>query len=187
MERLLAEVEGSSTQEQVYLRATVDGKLLVSAEGLAGQSSERELVVTTYRCKTAFTGASVGDTITNTQVIDISGSSPSTVSNVWRNQTTAADLGSAPSAANLELTGAAALTDAQLRASAISTKDQAGSGAMRYLSDTTALTAVSYSYIQVITDTVFATLTNTNSTAGTLTTLTIPAGTVLRVLSLQSL
>lgn len=58
--------------------------------------------------------------------------------------------------------------------------EKAGSGAMRYLSDTTALAAVSYSYIQVITDTVFATLTNGNSTAGSIATLTIPAGTVLR-------
>ena len=86
--------------------------------GGGGSSSDRELVVTTYRVKTAFSGASVGDTITATQVIDVTGT-PSTVSTIWRNQTTAADLASAPAAANLELVGSQALTDAQLRASAL--------------------------------------------------------------------
>lgn len=84
--------------------------------GAAG--ADRELVVTTYRCKTAFAGASVGDTITATQVIDVS-ATPTTVSTIWRNQTTAADLASAPSAVNLEIVGSTALTDAQLRASAV--------------------------------------------------------------------
>jgi hypothetical protein len=86
--------------------------------GGGGSSSDRELVVTTYRVKTAFAGASVGDTITATQVIDVSGT-PSTVSTIWRNQTTATDLGAAPAAANLELVGSQALTDAQLRAAAV--------------------------------------------------------------------
>jgi hypothetical protein len=86
--------------------------------GGGGAGADRELVVATYRCKTAFAGASVGDTITSTQVIDVNGT-PSTVSTIWRNQTTAADLAAAPSAANLELVGSQALTDAQLRASAV--------------------------------------------------------------------
>ena len=95
--------------------------LVVSSTGGGGGSSgpDRELVVSTYRCKTAFTGSSVGDTITATQVIDVSGATPTTISTIWRNQTTAADLASAPSAANLELVGSTALTDAQLRASAV--------------------------------------------------------------------
>lgn len=86
--------------------------------GGGGAGADRELVVTTYRVKTAFTGASVGDTITATQVIDVS-AAPTTVGTIWRNQTTAADLGSAPLAANLEIVGAQALTDAQLRAAAV--------------------------------------------------------------------
>lgn len=89
-----------------------------SGEGGGGAGVDRELVVSTYRCKTAFTGASIGDTITCTQVIDVT-AAPSTVSVIWRNQTTAADLGGAPSAADLELTGSTALTDAQLRAAAV--------------------------------------------------------------------
>ncbi len=118
MERLLASVENTNDEQLKYLQVTADGKLLVQFPS-SGTSTDRELVVSTYRCKTAFTGASVGDTITATQVIDVSGATPSTVSTIWRNQSTAADLASAPSAANLELTGSTALTDAQLRASAI--------------------------------------------------------------------
>jgi hypothetical protein len=84
----------------------------------AAATLDRELAVTTYVVKTAFTGASVGDTITATQVIDVSGT-PSSVATIWRNQTTAADLAGAPSAANLTLIGAGGLSDAQLRAAAV--------------------------------------------------------------------
>jgi len=79
---------------------------------------DRELIVTTYTAKNAFTGASIGDTITCTQIIDVS-AAPTTVSSVWRNQTTAADLAGAPSSASLALVGSTALTDAQLRAAAV--------------------------------------------------------------------
>ncbi len=95
--------------------------LRVSSSGGGGggnDNHDRELVVTTYRVRTAFTGASVGDTVTCTQIIDVK-NTPSTVSTIWRNQTTAADLASVPSAASLELVGSQALTDAQLRASAL--------------------------------------------------------------------
>lgn len=91
-----------------------------------GAGSDREIVVSTYRCKTAFAGASVGDTITATQIIDVSGDTPSTVSAIWCNQTTATDLASAPSAANIELVGSAALTDAQLRATKVEVQDKSG-------------------------------------------------------------
>jgi hypothetical protein len=85
----------------------------------SGGDADHEFVVTTYTVKTAFTGASVGNTITATQVIDVSGVTPSTVTTIWRNQTTATDLASVPSATNLELVGSTALTDAQLRATAV--------------------------------------------------------------------
>lgn len=81
-------------------------------------TADKELIVTTYSVKTAFTGASAGDMITATQVIDVTGT-PTTVSTIWRNQTTGADLSSAPSADNLTLLGSQSLTDAQLRAAAI--------------------------------------------------------------------
>ncbi len=87
--------------------------------GGSGASTDRELVVTTYCVKTAFSGASVNDVITATQIIDVSGASPSTVSTVWRNQTTATDLASAPSAATLSLVGSTALTSAQLAAAGL--------------------------------------------------------------------
>lgn len=77
----------------------------------SGSGSDRELVVTTYSVKTAFTGASVGDTVTCTQVLDVSSASPSTVATVWRNQTSGADLASAPAAANLTFIGTDALAN----------------------------------------------------------------------------
>lgn len=98
------------------------GQPYAASGGSGSATTDREFVVTTYRVKTAFTGASVGDTVTATQVLDVSGT-PSTVTTIWRNQTTAADLASVPSAANLELVGSQALTDAQLRASPIKTID----------------------------------------------------------------
>lgn len=88
--------------------------------GGGGAGSDRELVQTTYRAKNAFSGASVGDVITLIQIIDVT-STPTTVSSIWRNQTTGADLGSAPSAANLELVGSQALTAAQLEVSSLKT------------------------------------------------------------------
>lgn len=112
---------------EVWYRAVeqavpISRELLAPAASVSGGGStgilDRELVVTTYRVRTAFAGASVGDTITATQVIDVSGT-PSTVSTIWRNQSAAADLGAAPAAANLELVGSQALTDAQLRAAAV--------------------------------------------------------------------
>jgi hypothetical protein len=106
----------------------------IPVEIVSDAGADRELVVATYRAKTAFTGASVGDTITMTQIIDVSGT-PSTVSTIWRNQTTAADLAGAPSSADLELVGSQALTDAQLRASAVSMKiDQAMPGSTNAVS-----------------------------------------------------
>ena len=87
-----------------------------SSGGGGGSTIDRELVTVTYLCKNAFTGASIGDTITMTQVIDVT-SNPTTVSTIWRNQTTAADLASAPSASNLDYVGSSALTNTQLRAS----------------------------------------------------------------------
>ena len=87
--------------------------------GGGGNSQDRELVVTTYFVKTAFTDAAIGDTVTATQVIDVHTSNPHTITTIWRNQTTATDLTATPNAANLELVGSQALTDAQLRASPV--------------------------------------------------------------------
>jgi hypothetical protein len=109
---------GNGTHINASVLVDKDGNPVSISGGGGGSSTDRELVVTTYRVKTAFTGASVGDTITDTQVIDVKGT-PSTVSTLWRNQTTATDLGAVPAAANLELVGSQALTDAQLRAAAV--------------------------------------------------------------------
>ena len=85
---------------------------------MGGGGVDRELVVQTYIVKTAFTGASVGDTITCTQIINVT-NSPTTVLVVWRNQTTATDLAEAPASVNLTLVGSNALTNAELRATAL--------------------------------------------------------------------
>lgn len=77
-------------------------------------SVDRELATVTYLVKTAFTGASVGDTVTLTQVLDLSGAQPTTVATLWRNQSTATDLAGAPSAANLTIAGAGGLASTQL-------------------------------------------------------------------------
>lgn len=74
-----------------------------------GSSSGKELIVTTYSVKTAFVGASLGDTVTQTQVIDVSSSNPTTTGVIWRNQTTNTDLLSTPLASNLSLLGVGAL------------------------------------------------------------------------------
>lgn len=91
-----------------------------SSEGGGGGSPlDKELVVTTYRVKTGFTGASIGDILTLVQVIDVSGAEVTTASTRWRNHTTGLDLGSAPSATNIELVGSQGITNAELRSAAI--------------------------------------------------------------------
>lgn len=116
------------TTSFAYLRVVASGAcdVRVSAGlapapsvGAGGATDDRELVVTTYRVKAAFTGASVGDTVTCTRVLDVDGATASIVQTLWYNESTAAALASAPSAANLESMGAPGLTDAQLRASAV--------------------------------------------------------------------
>jgi hypothetical protein len=87
--------------------------------GGGGSSADKEFVVTTYRASSNFSGASIGDTITATQVYDTTTSPPSLSNTIWYNQSQVAVLGSVPSAANLEVVGVNALTDAQLRAAAI--------------------------------------------------------------------
>lgn len=94
-------------------------EVVAGGGGGGGAANDRELVVVAFRVKTAFTGASVGDLVTMAQVLDVDGT-PAHVATIWRNQTTGADLGSAPAAANLDFVGStAALTDAQLRAAAV--------------------------------------------------------------------
>lgn len=121
---------------------TLDVVVAVNADGTpiggggGGGGADRELVVTTYSCGTAFSGASVGDTITATQIIDVSyGAIPSTIGTVWRNQTTSTDLVSAPNAANIELVGSQAITNAQLRAAALDVNVVSGGGSGGGLTD----------------------------------------------------
>lgn len=90
--------------------------------GGGGGAADREIVVNNFRVTTAFTGASVGDVITQMRVLDLTGDDPVQVgATIWFNDTTQLALASAPSAANLEPLGAAGLTNSQLVA-ALSTQ-----------------------------------------------------------------
>lgn len=80
---------------------------------------DREVVPIEYVVKTAFTGASVGDTLTSMRVLNLTTGTPTQEGDtLWYNETTGLALASAPLAANYQLSGAPGLTDAQLRASA---------------------------------------------------------------------
>jgi len=72
----------------------------VSGGGGGGSSANKDSVVVTYRVITAFTGASIGDIITSTQVYDVT-STPVLNSTIWFNQTTRLSI-SAPVMTNLE-------------------------------------------------------------------------------------
>jgi hypothetical protein len=88
------------------------------AAGEGGATVNRQTINTLYRVTTAFTGASINDFVTSTQIYDITGT-PTLVSTIWFNQTTGLVLASAPSTANLEAVVNTGLTDAQLRAAPV--------------------------------------------------------------------
>jgi hypothetical protein len=114
--------EFSQVTGEVYVLTRRDGDEFAITIGPdpAGQpADDREVVVTTYRVINDFDDSSVGDVVTLTQVIDVSGSGVSTVATSWRNQTTSEDLTSAPAAADLELVGSVGLSNAQLRSAAV--------------------------------------------------------------------
>jgi hypothetical protein len=94
-------------------------KISGGAGGGGGSTIDRELVVVSYRVTTAFLGASVGDVVTSRRVLDVTDVPTQVGGTTWYNETTAAALGSAPSAANIVPLGAGGLTDAQLRAAAV--------------------------------------------------------------------
>ena len=74
--------------------------------------------------------------------------------------------------------GGNGLTDEQLRATPVDTKDQNGTGAVTYITDTTAVTGLDAKHVMCLTDTVFATFTRTGAT-GSIVGLELPAGTLL--------
>jgi hypothetical protein len=80
---------------------------------------DTESLTNTYLVKTAFSGASVGDVISITHIIDVAGGGYNITSTMWRNETTSTNLVAAPSHANLTLIGSNGLTDTQLRATPI--------------------------------------------------------------------
>ena len=142
----------------VNVLAASDGTLAVSGGvGGGGTSVDRELAVSFYKVKTGFTGASVGDVISEVQVLDVS-ATPSTVSVIWRNQTTSLDLGSAPTFSNLDLVGTTGPLAAQFPSS-LGIKTAAASSSIAPASD--AVFAVS------ITPATLANASGTVTTGGT--------------------
>lgn len=111
--------------------------------GGGDDAPDRELIVQLYRAKNAFTGASVGDLISSTRIIDVAGASPSQVgATQWYNETTQLALAGAPLAANIELaagTGGATNAEMTVLFGAKTTESPAlpagGSGVVGWLSN----------------------------------------------------
>lgn len=95
---------------------------------------ERELQVTRYMVKTAFTGASIGDSIRRTDVLEM-GAVATVVSVLWHNETTDLAISAPPSISNLSIVVMGdALTQTQLMASGLATASNQLS-AIGYLAD----------------------------------------------------
>jgi hypothetical protein len=94
-----------------------DGTYSISTSGGGGGGgADRELSITTYRANKNFTGATTGNLITATRMIDVSGTEPTQVGDtVWRNETTNTVLAGAPLAADIDLaTGGGGATNAEM-------------------------------------------------------------------------
>lgn len=85
--------------------------------------ADRELLVTTYACKQAWTGVSVGNVLRSTETIDVSGAVSTTVSTRWQNLSTGSDVGAPPNVPDYttSLTQGDALTLAQLLSAGLAT------------------------------------------------------------------
>jgi len=91
------------------------GELVDAGGGGGSGGPDKELITLSYTANKAFTGASQGDLITGTLVVNVSGASPAIESSVWYNQTTRTNLASAPLAADIDLAGGGGgATNAQL-------------------------------------------------------------------------
>lgn len=103
---------------QWYLDSTPVG----SGGGGGGSGADRELLLTLYRVLNAGTGMSVGDVISATRMLDVSGSNAAQIgATSWFNETTGAVLASAPASTGIEPMGSPGLTNAQLRADPVAT------------------------------------------------------------------
>lgn len=118
--------ETSSTKSIPFgyaLKTRPDGKqyYAIIVEADSGEAPptpgvDREIASVTYRVKTAFTGASVGDTVTSLRVLDLSSGVPVQDSLTWFNDSTSAPLADTPAAANLEPVASGGITNAQMAA-----------------------------------------------------------------------
>lgn len=87
---------------------------LVDGGGGSG-GPDKELISLSYSANKNFTGATQGDLITGSQVVDLSGATPVVGPTVWYNQSTRTELAGAPLAADVDLAGGGGgATNAQL-------------------------------------------------------------------------
>lgn len=113
----LASAQPPARRNQLDVLEDIAGGIseLVDAGGGGAGGPDKELITLSYSANKAFTGASQGDLITGTQVVDLSGATPVVGDTVWQNQTTRLPLASAPLAADIDLAGGGGgATNAQL-------------------------------------------------------------------------
>jgi hypothetical protein len=77
-----------------------------------------------------------------------------------------------------EKSGNSGLTDQELRASPVNTKDKNGTGNVVYITNTSPVSSLQATYVMCLTDTVFSTFVRTNS-VGSIAGVNLPAGTLL--------
>ena len=105
--------DGAAAQAVVLIDPATNDAYSASKEL---QFYQRQTVSTTYSVVSAFSGASVGDIVSCTQLLDVSANTLTTLAVGWRNQTTSTDLVIPPLASNLAVLGKQSLTNDQLRA-----------------------------------------------------------------------
>lgn len=97
---------------------------------------DREISMMQYRAKNAFTGASIGDSITSMRALDVSGTGIVQVgSTVWYNDTARTTLAAAPATGDLEPLATGGLTNAQFVAGMSAISTAAGQAALQAAAD----------------------------------------------------
>lgn len=114
----LGYTERTNADGSKYYALQVDAGLGNGA-GDGGDAIDREIVLSQYRVKTAFTDAAVGDIVSAVRVLDLKTDPISQVGpTLWYNETKQLTL-SAPSSANLEPSTSGGLTNAQFVAAIV--------------------------------------------------------------------
>lgn len=127
-------LENIGTYKNVSLNAVIDpatGNLLdwsTVGGGGGGTATDREIQEVAYNAVNAFTGASVGDVIVAVKVYDVATTPASLLETIWVNTSTNTALLSPPLVADIDPIADNALTDSQLRASAVAVSKELPTG-----------------------------------------------------------